>query len=275
MIRAVTLALATLAALPAQADRVLSVGGSVTEIVYALGAADRLVARDTTSTFPQAARDLPDVGYMRRLSPEGLLSVRPDLIIAEEGAGPPETIELLEAAAIPFIEIPDGYDGAAVLAKIAAVAEALALPEQGAALTAEVQAALDATAAAAAETPDRRVLFVMSVQGGRILAAGRDTAANGIIAMAGAQNAVTEFEGYKPLTDEAVTRAAPDAILMMTREGAEQQPAKVLTHPAIRTTPAGQSGALVQMDALFLLGFGPRTARAAHDLSRALADLED
>ncbi|MBK1637047.1 heme/hemin ABC transporter substrate-binding protein [Rhodovulum adriaticum] len=274
MIRVLAFALAALAALPAQADRVLSVGGSVTEIVYALGAGDRLVARDTTSTFPQAARDLPDVGYVRRLSPEGVLSVRPDLIIAEEGAGPPETIELLEAAAIPFVEIPDGYDGAAVLAKIAAVAKALEMPEQGAALGAEVQAALDATASAAADTPPRRVLFVMSVQGGRILAAGRDTAANGIIAMAGAQNAVTEFEGYKPLTDEAVTRAAPDAILMMVREGAEDLADQVLAHPAIRTTPAGRTGALVQMDGLYLLGFGPRTAQAARDLSRALADLE-
>ncbi|TCP60926.1 iron complex transport system substrate-binding protein [Rhodovulum bhavnagarense] len=273
MIRILTLALLILAALPAQADRVLSVGGAVTEIVYALGAGDRLVARDTTSTFPEAARDLPDVGYMRRLSPEGVLSVRPDLIIAEEGAGPPETIELLEAAAIPFVEIPDGHDGAAVLAKIAAVASALDLPEQGAVLADEVQAALGATAAATADVVPRRVLFVMSVQGGRILAAGRDTAADGIIAMAGAQNAVTEFEGYKPLTDEAVTRAAPEVILMMARDGAEDLSAEVLAHPAIRTTPAGRNGALVQMDGLYLLGFGPRTAQAAQDLSRALADL--
>lgn len=272
MIRILTLALLILAALPAQADRVLSVGGAVTEIVYALGAGDRLVARDTTSTFPEAARDLPDVGYMRRLSPEGVLSVRPDLIIAEEGAGPPETIELLEAAAIPFVEIPDGHDGAAVLAKIAAVASALDLPDRGAALAEEVRAALEATAVATARTPPRRVLFVMSVQGGRILAAGRDTAADGIIAMAGAQNAVTEFEGYKPLTDEAVTRAAPEVILMMARDGAEDLSAEVLAHPAIRTTPAGRKGALVQMDGLYLLGFGPRTAQAARELSRALAD---
>lgn len=265
--------LATLAlALPAQAaDRIVSVGGSVTEIVHALGEGGRLVARDTTSTYPPVVRDLPDVGYLRRLSPEGVLSVDPDLIVAEEGAGPPETVDLLRAASIPFVEIPDGHDRAAVLAKIAAVADALGVPEKGAALAADVGAALDAAAAQAAAGPDRRVMFVMSVQGGRILAAGRNTAADGIIRLAGGQNAVTEFEGYKPLTDEAVTRAAPQVILMMARHEGADIADEVLAHPAIRTTPAAESRALVRMDGLYLLGFGPRTAEAVRDLAEALA----
>jgi iron complex transport system substrate-binding protein len=273
MIRALLAALAL--AVPAQAaDRVVSVGGAVTEIVMALGEGDRLVARDTSSTFPEAVRDLPDVGYVRRLSAEGVLSVDPGLILAEEGAGPPETIELLRNAAIPFVEIPDGHDRAAVLAKITAVAAALGVPDKGAALAADVGAALDAAVAGAAGGPDRRVMFVMSVQGGRILAAGRDTAADGIIRLAGGVNAVTDFEGYKPLTDEAVTRAAPEVILMMARAGAADgdDPADaVLRHPAIRTTPAAEARALVRMDGLYLLGFGPRTAEAVRDLADALA----
>lgn len=272
MIRAATLAALLALAQPSQAaERVLSVGGSVTEIVVALGEGGRLVARDTTSTWPETVRGLPDVGYVRRLSPEGVLSVNPDLIVAEEGAGPPETVELLRAAAIPFVVIPDGYDRAAVLAKIEAVARALDVPEKGAALAADVGAALDTVAAQASAGPKRRVMFVMSIQGGRILAAGRNTAADGIIRLAGAENVVAEFEGYKPLTDEAVTRAAPEVILMMAREGAEDISDQVLTHPAIRTTPAAEEKALVRMDGLFLLGFGPRTAEAARDLSAALA----
>ncbi|SIO56013.1 iron complex transport system substrate-binding protein [Rhodovulum sp. ES.010] len=272
MIRPLVAALALATALPAHAaERVVSVGGSITEIVVALGEADRLVARDTTSTWPGSVRDLPDVGYVRRLSPEGVLSVDPDLILAEEGAGPPETVDLLQDAAIPFVEIPDGYDRAAVLAKIAAVAEALEVPGKGAALAEEVGAALDAAAAEAAGGPGRRVMFVMSVQGGRILAAGRDTAADGIIRLAGGENAVTAFEGYKPLTDEAVTQAAPEVILMMAREGADDTADQVLAHPAIRTTPAAKAEAVVRMDGLYLLGFGPRTAQAVRDLSDALA----
>ena len=60
------------------AKAVVTVGGPVTEIVYALGEQDRIVARDTTSVYPPEANQLPDVGYMRRLSPEGVLSVNPD-----------------------------------------------------------------------------------------------------------------------------------------------------------------------------------------------------
>jgi len=272
MIRALALLLGVATALPATAaDRVLSIGGSVTEIVYALGEGDRLIGRDTTSTWPEVANALPDVGYMRRLSPEGVLSLRPDLIIAEEGAGPPETVNLLETAAIPFIEIPDGYDRDAVLAKIEAVAEALDVPDRGAALATDVGEALDTAAAEAASGPHPRVMFVMSVQGGRILAAGRNTAADGIIRLAGGENAVTAFEGYKPLTDEAVTRAAPEAILMMSRDGNVAD--DVLAHPAIRTTPAAETRALIRMDGLYLLGFGPRTADAVRDLSAALSDI--
>ncbi|RBO52586.1 hemin ABC transporter substrate-binding protein [Rhodovulum sp. BSW8] len=267
----VALTLAALAALPAQAaDRVVSLGGAVTEIVAALGEADRLVARDTTSSWPEAVTALPDVGYVRRLSAEGVLSVAPDLILAEEGAGPPEAVDLLKSAAIPFVVVPDGYDRDAVAAKIEAVAGALDVPEKGAALAAEVGRALDAAAAEAAEGPARRVLFVLSVQGGRLLASGRGTAADGIIRLAGGVNAVDAFEGYKPLTDEAVAQAAPEVILMMAREGAEDLAAEVLALPAVRTTPAAASGALVSMDGLYLLGFGPRTAQAVRDLSDAL-----
>ncbi|PTW45609.1 heme/hemin ABC transporter substrate-binding protein [Rhodovulum kholense] len=271
MIRALAALALAAAALPAQAaDRVVSLGGAVTEIVVALGEADRLVARDTTSSWPEAVTALPDVGYVRRLSAEGVLSVAPDLILAEEGAGPPEAVDLLKSAAVPFVEVPDGYDRDAVIAKIEVVAKALGVPEKGAALAADVGRALDDAAAQAADGPARRVLFVLSVQGGRLLASGRDTAADGIIRLAGGVNAIEDFEGYKPLTDEAVTRAAPDVILMMAREGAEDLAPEVLALPAVRTTPAAASGALVSMDGLYLLGFGPRTAQAVRDLSDAL-----
>ena len=256
-------------------ERIVSVGGSVTEIVYALGEQERLVARDTTSNYPQEVLDLPDVGYIRALSAEGMLSVNPTLILTEEGAGPPETVDLLEQAAIPVIEIPDGYDAAAVRTKILAVAKALGVPDKGDALAAKVDAALaeavaQTSEAAGAGTP--RVLFILSMQGGRILAGGQDTAAEGIIHLAGGENAAQGFTGYKPLTDEAVISAAPDVILMMQRNGDLAISDEALFgHPAILSTPAGEARAVVRMDGMKLLGFGPRVAEAATELSRALA----
>ena len=256
-----------------RAARVVSIGGSVTEIVHALGQGDRLVARDTTSSYPEAAADLADVGYMRALSPEGVLSVDPDLIIAEDGAGPPEAIAILTAASVPFVTVPDGYSRAAVRAKITAVADALGVPDAGAALADRTDAALERAEAAARTDSPRRVLFVLSMQGGRILASGGDTAADGIIALAGGVNAVSGFTGYKPLTDEAVAAAAPDVILMMDRRGDHAiADGDLLAHPAIATTPAARTGpgAIVRMDGLLLLGFGPRTPEAVARLHAAL-----
>ncbi|SER87631.1 iron complex transport system substrate-binding protein [Tranquillimonas rosea] len=266
---ALALAAAPLAA-QERPDRIVSIGGAVTEIVYALGEEDRLVARDTTSTYPPEASTLTDIGYIRRLSPEGVLSVRPDLIVTEAGAGPPEAVEVIGSAGIPFVEIPEGFTRDAILQKITAVGAALDVPDKAAALRDQVATDLRRVGAAA-EVADKRVLFILSMQGGRIMASGTGTAADGIIALAGARNAVTAFEGYKPLTDEAIAAARPDVILMMDRgEGHETARAQVLSHPAIASTPAGEAGALVRMDGLYLLGFSVRTAAAARDLAAAL-----
>lgn len=265
-----------------EARRVLSLGGSVTEIIYALGEESRLIGRDTSSNWPPEANALPDVGYVRALSPEGVLSVSPDLIIAEEGAGPPEAVAVLKSAGLPFVSIDERYDAQGVLQKIDAVAAALGIPDKGHALHEKLAAELDAAAsrAEAVGTP-KTVLFILSLQGGRVLAAGTDTAADGIITLAGAQNAMQGLRGYKPITDEALIEAAPDVILMM-RRGDEQADTEanggnseaeakqaILALPALAQTPAGRSGALVIMDGLKLLGFGPRTGEAAvelHDL---------
>ena len=256
------------------AKNVLSIGGSVTEIVYALGEEDRLIARDSTSVFPVAAEALPDVGYMRALSPEGVLAVSPGLIISEDGAGPPETIAVLEGAKIPFITVPDEYSRAGIIAKVRAVGAALDVADEAETLVQELDDKLQAAEQVAqdqvSETP-KRVLFILSTQGGRIMASGHGTAANGIIEMAGATNVITEFEGYKPLSDEAISAAAPDVILMMDRDddhGAAN--ATLFAMPALAGTPAAQNGAVVRMDGSYLLGFGPRTADAILDLNAAL-----
>ncbi|MAW88798.1 MAG: hemin ABC transporter substrate-binding protein [Phyllobacteriaceae bacterium] len=257
----------------AGAGRIVSIGGSVTEIIYALGEQERLVARDRTSTYPREAGGLPDIGYIRALSPEGVMSVNPGMIIALEGYGPPEAASVLRQAGIPLVEVPEGHDGAAILAKIGKVASALGVEDKGAALAARVSADLESAARAArGVSPKRKVLFILSMQGGRIMAAGRNTHADGIIAMAGGVNAMADVEGYKQVTDESLIQAAPDLILMMNRMGDHDVSAEtVFAHPAIAPTPAAANRALVRMDGLYLLGFGPRTAQAAMELGRAIA----
>ncbi|MEM1075014.1 MAG: ABC transporter substrate-binding protein [Pseudomonadota bacterium] len=254
-------------------ERVLSLGGSVTEIIYALGEGQRVIARDSTSSFPPEVEDLPDVGYLRALSPEGVLSVEPDLVIAEEDAGPPEAIAVLESARVAYVAVPDGYDRAAVSAKINAVAKALNVPEKGAELAEQVDRALADAAETAASSEKKRVMFILSMQGGRILASGVGTAADGIIRLAGGENAVTGYDGYKPLTDEAALAARPDVILMMDRGGDHATDnSSLFSHPGLSVTPAATNDAVVRIDGLLLLGFGPRTPDAVRQLSEALAE---
>lgn len=273
MIRALSLSLALAGpALAEDVQRVITLGGSVTEIAIALGAGDQLVARDTTSTFPESVQALPDVGYIRALSPENILALDPGLIVAEGDAGPPEAVEVLKAAGIPFVLVPEATDPQGVVAKITAVAQALDQAEKGAELAAQVQAGLDAAVdRAAGVTAQKRVLFILSLQGGRVMAGGAGTEAEGIIRLSGGINAATGFEGYKPMTDEAVLAAAPDVILMMDREGDMSiSDTDVLAQPALSQTPAAQAGAIVRMNGMLLLGFGPRTPKAAQALHDAL-----
>lgn len=251
-------------------SRIASVGGSVTEIVYALGEQDKLVARDSTSLYPEAALKLPDVGYMRQLSPEGVLSVNPTGLLVLEGSGPKETIDVLKKASLPFITVPETFDHAGILEKIRIVGKAFGAEEKAAELSASVDADLVAAGKLTAGITDRkRILFVMSLQGGKILAAGAHTAANGIIELAGGVNAVEGYSGYKQLSDEAAILAKPDIILMMDGGGQRVSDADLFAHPAIASTPAGQAKRVIRMDGSYLLGFGPRTASAVRDLATA------
>ena len=263
-----------LAAEKLNTTRLVSVGGDVTEIIYALGEQDCLIARDTTSMYPEAATKLPDVGYMRALSPEGILAMNPTAIIAIEGSGPPEALNVLKSASVPFETVPNAYTREGILAKIDRVGDLLGQPDKAKALKDKVGADLDAAIADAAKRPEgerKRILFILSMQGGKIMASGTGTAADGIIKLSGSVNAVGNFPGYKPLTDEAIIEAKPDVILMMNRgDGSATKNEDLLKQPALALTPAAQNKAIIRMDGLHLLGFGPRTASAVRELNAAI-----
>jgi iron complex transport system substrate-binding protein len=115
-----------------------------------------------------------------------------------------------------------------------------------------------------------RVMFVMSLLNGRALVAGKNTAANEIIQLAGGLNAIDGYEGYKPVSDEAIIAAKPDVVLSIARSRDSVEAEAVFAHPAFALTPAASNKAFISMEGLYLLGFGPRTAAAARDLSLKL-----
>lgn len=248
-------------------DAVVSVGGPITEIIYALEEQDRLIARDTTSVYPPDALSLPDVGYMRRLSAEGVFSVGPDLIIARDTSGPPEVLKQLQAARIPVVLVHDAFDPEAILSAIDTVGAALNVPEKAAALSASVEADIDTLSERRAGLKEKkRVIFVLSADAGRLNVAGRGTGADGLITMAGGVNAVGDgFNGYKLMNNEALLAANPDVVLMLApRPGTDHSltPEELQDHPGLLPTSGGAPKAIQQVPAA-ALGFGPRTPALA------------
>ncbi|MBC7314595.1 MAG: ABC transporter substrate-binding protein [Rhizobium sp.] len=257
---------------PSGAQRIVSIGGTVTEIIHALGEGERVIAVDSTSTYPQSAADKPDVGYIRQLSAEGVLSQKPDLIIAEAGAGPADAIAILKASGVAMVSIPTPPEAEAIAGKIQAVGTAVGTPDAAEKLATDVDAGLSALKQkiAAISAPKKRVLFALSLSNGRIMAAGTNTSADAIIRLAGGVNAAGDVTGYKPLSDEAVIAAAPDVVLVMDNPQLHLTAEQAFALPALQTSPAAKTGAFIAMDGLYLLGLGPRTPAAALDLAARL-----
>ena len=200
-------------------ERIVSIGGSATEIVYALGAEDRLVAVDSTSLYPEGAAELPDVGYMRRLSAEPILALEPDRILAIADAGPEPVLDQLREAGVAITIVDDEPSAEGVAHKIETVAGVLGFSDEGDTLAKEVADGFASLAAKVDDVaaPPPRVMFVLNTGRGAPMVGGGGTSADAIIRLAGAENAVTGLKGYKPLSPEAAIQAAPDVILTMNR----------------------------------------------------------
>ena len=261
--------------LPAGAEspqRVITVGGALTEIVYALDAQALLVGSDTTSYYPSEAEDLPKVGYQRALSAEGVLSLAPDLVIMSEEAGPPAVLEQLKIAGVNLLALKAGRSVDDVKANVRAVAKALDRERAGQDLIRRIDAEnVQLAAVTERQAKPKRVMFILQHGGGAPMVAGTGTAADSIITLAGAVNVADDYGGYKPLTPEAAVALKPDVVLI-TIQGMENAGGKesLLKAPGLSLTPAAKRGSVIAMDSLLLLGFGPRTVEAAMELNQRI-----
>lgn len=261
------------AALAQTPDRIVVAGGVITEVIYALGLQDRIVGIDSTSQFPpEALKEKANVGYVRALSAEGVLSLKPSLIMLIDGAGPPDAVSLLSESGVKIARIHDGLTPEGVITKIAAIGTAIGVAAPAERLAAQTRAHFDELATLRAGLArKKRILFLLSLQNGRAMVGGRNSSADGIIALAGGINVADAIEGYKPMTDEAIAAAAPDMVLMMRNSSAHNiTPDELFAMPAFARIPAASEKRLVHMDGLYLLGFGPRTPMAARDLMAAI-----
>lgn len=253
-----------LTAIAAPQEKIVSLGGDVTEIVYALGAESSLVARDSTSLWPKQATALPDVGYLRQLNAEGILAMRPTLVLASVQAQPSLVLKQVEQSKVKVLSVPGSNDLSVIDEKIRVIAEATHRAEQGEALRKSVREAL----ASLPSTPlNKRVLFILSHGGMNAMAAGQQTGADAAINAAGLQNAMQGFSRYQALSQEGVIASQPDLVVIsqdgVKAMGGEENLWKL---PGLAQTPAGKNKQVLQIDDMALLGFSVRTPQAIQQL---------
>jgi iron complex transport system substrate-binding protein len=263
------------------AERVVALGAPVTETVFALGAGDQLVARDASSLFPEAALRLPDVGYFRTISAEGVLAMRPTLILAAQGTGPDAQVDLLERSGVRLVQVGARTSAESTLAMIAAVGRALRRESEAAALVATVQMQFAEAAARAAQSGRRpKVVVLMGASGGSgVLQAAFDgTAGSALIELAGGANPFRGYTGYKTISAEELLAADPDHVFIATRGGSAW--GWSLGEPAnppdwLRSSRAAREGRLRSLDMTYYLVFGPRSGEAALALAEVLHPVRD
>ncbi|WP_174849525.1 heme/hemin ABC transporter substrate-binding protein [Yersinia artesiana] len=250
------------------AERIVTVGGDVTEIAYALGAGGEIVARDSTSLQPQAVQKLPDVGYMRMLNAEGILAMKPTMLLVSELAQPSLVLKQVADSGVNVVTVPGQTTPESVAVKINAVASALNQQEKGQALIKDYQQRL----AAVNNTPlPVKVLFVMSHGGLTPMAAGQNTAADAMIRAAGGSNAMQGFSRYRPLSQEGVIASAPD-LLLITSDGVRALGGSegIWKLPGMALTPAGKNKRLLVVEDMALLGFGLETPQVLAQLRKGM-----
>ncbi len=261
----------------AKARRIVSVGGALTEIVYALEAQGELVGVDTTSLYPAVAQQLPQVGYARTLSAEGVLSLAPTQLIATEEAGPQTVLRQVRDAGVPVAVLNANNRFEGLLERVKQVGQITGRPDPAARLAQSLQQQWSGALAKVRQRQHApvRVLFILAHAPNQVMVGGRETGADAMLAYAGAVNVMGGqggFAGYKPLTPEAVIAARPDVVLV-TDQGLKASGGVdgILKLPGLAQTPAGRQHRIVSQEAMLLLGFGPRMPQALAELDAAFA----
>jgi iron complex transport system substrate-binding protein len=260
-------------AVSASAMRLISIGGGLTEIVYSLHAHTELVGVDTTSIYPTEATRLPNVGYARSLSAEGILALRPTQLIATEDAGPPVVIKQIVDTQIPLTILPSGHQFKDLTDRVSSIGRLLHKTDSAQALTSRLTLEWNNTQEKVSHSKlkNTRVLFILSQNPSQLMVGGEKTSADAMIAYAGARNAISGLRGFKPLTPEAVIAANPD-VLLLTDQGMKAVGGieGVLRFPGVSQTRAGKEQNIVSLEAMYLLGFGPRMPSAVAELNLLL-----
>ncbi len=252
-------------------EKIITIGGSITETVYALGFGDNVIATDQSSTFPPRVFSLPRVPYVRNLSSEGILSLGSTLIFSSDEANPKSAIEQIRDAGTPVLLVEDKESLQGVIDKIEKIAKALGAENRAENIIQDNKAYYNRADSLVQHLNEKpKVLFILAVRGtSSFMVAGDNTGAQKMIELAGGINAFKSFEGYKNVSNESIMAENPDYILVMETRSSEITNG-LNTTPGINSINAVENNKIISMDGNYLLGFGPRFGNAILDLIQFL-----
>lgn len=251
-----------------EAHKIVSLNGAVTEIVAALGHEKEIVGIDVTSTYPETIKTTAkDLGHVRSITIESIIALKPTVIIGTEKDMSPELAEKIKGAGIEAHILKQEFTPEGTKKLIADVAGILKNTDFKA-LADKVDADL-AKVQPIAKAP--KVLFIYARGAGTLMVSGKNTPVEKTITLAGGQNAITEFEDFKPLTPESLIKGNPDVILLFT-SGLESLGGVdgLLKIQGIDKTNAGKNKKIIALDGALISGFGPRIGEGAAALNAEL-----
>lgn len=254
-------------------QRWVSAGGALSEWVTALGGESKLVGVDTTSQHPASLKALPSIGYQRQLSAEGILSLRPQILVGTEEMGPPPVLAQIRSAGVQVEMFSAQPDLPTLKGNLEHLGKLLGSEARASALFAGYEQALaqqkKCVAKAQATQKAPGVLLLLGHAGGKPLIAGKDTAADWMLQQAGGRNLATHV-GYKPFSVESLAGLSPEVLVFADRAltGDAARAALFKENPILASTPAAKSGRVFELDATLLVGgLGPRLPQSLEKLS--------
>lgn len=256
-------------------SRWVSAGGALTEWVVALGGESRLVGVDTTSQHPESIKTLPSIGYQRQLSSEGVLSLRPNILVGTEEMGPPPVLEQLRAAGVNVDVLSAAADVSALQGNLQRLGALLGKQTQARELAEQYTKSLDARHKWVAQAQQHQsapgVLLLVSHAGAAPMVAGAGTVGDWLIKQAGGRN-LASHAGYKVFSAEAMAGLDPEVLVFTDRAqgAASSREALFRENPLLAATRAVQDKRLIEIDPTLLVGgLGPRLPDAMKTLSEA------
>ena len=256
-------------------SKIVVAGGSITEIVYFLGMEDKLVGVDITSNFPKEAKKLKSIGYLRNLSIEGILSLSPGLVLAEEDIGPPIIVNQLRKTSIDLRIIKEKNNLNGIHDKIVCISKILntSLDENEDYVELQKKLYRVRNLKKINSKKIKKILLILMMRGSSPVVAGKNTSGQGFIEMIGHENSMKNLNGWKPVSSEEIIKKNPDYIIITKRAFKSFSSLdQFLSIPGISSTLAAKKKNIIVKDGMSMLGFGPRTINVALDIDKKIGD---